>query len=302
MHRLAWFFAASLAALPVSRADDPKFEYGKHDEVKDVKDVEWKAAAEAGFVLTTGNSETTNMTGGFKVSRKTGANKLALEASGAYASSAVRTLMDRNGNGLIDSDAEIVTVSTVTTETLASKLRYDRFLSDYDALYIAALAARDLPAGKESVLGGQFGYSRRLYKSKAAESLAEAGLDFAREDLVTGDPVSILSGRAFLGHKATMTEGTDLDASVEALSNFNRETLPTGKDGGAFRDTRVNLKMAVTAKIGKNLAFQTSFEAHYDHRPGPLAIKNLAMGFVPEASQFDALMKVSMIYVFVGAK
>jgi hypothetical protein len=292
-------FAATLLAAGPALAGDPKFEYGKHDELKDVKTPEWTAAAEGGLVLTTGNSETTTITGGFKASRKSGDNKLAIEASGAFAKSGIRVLDDRNGNGVIDDNSEIKTVETTTTEQLASKLRYDRFLTDFNSLFIAALAARDVPAGKDSVLGGQVGYSRRLYKSKVSETVAEIGYDFSREDLTTGDPVSIHSGRVFLGHKAAMTEGALLDASVEGLTNFNRETLPTGKDGAAFRDTRVNLKIAIQAKIGENLAFQTSIEAHFDNRPGPLAIKPLAMGFVPEASSVDTIMKASLIYTFV---
>src|SRR5260221_10251607 len=129
-------------------AGDPKFEYGKADEVKDVKEVEWTAAAEGGLVLTTGNAETISASGGFKASRKSGDNKLALEASGTYSKSGVRVLDDKNGNGVIDDPTEIKTVETVTSETLASKLRYDRFLTDANSLFVAALAARDVPAGK----------------------------------------------------------------------------------------------------------------------------------------------------------
>jgi Protein of unknown function, DUF481 len=254
------------------------------------------------MLFTTGNSETTSITGGFKVSRKAGDNKFSLEAGGAYAKSAVRVLDDRNGNGVIDDPTEITTQETVTAETLASKARYDRFLSELDSVFVAALASRDLPAGKQSVFGGQLGYSRRLYKSKTAETVAELGYDFSREDLVVGDPVAIHSIRAFLGHKAAMTAGTDLDAALEVLTNLNHETLPTGADGSAFNDTRVNMKIAISAKIGKNLAVQTSFEAHFDNRPGPLAIKPLAMGFVPEASDVETLMKASLIYTFAAEK
>jgi hypothetical protein len=92
-----------------------------------------------------------------------------------------------------------------------------------------------------------------------------------------------------------------LDASYEVLTNMNTLKLPTGKDGGPLEDTRVNLKIAISAKIGVNLAFQSSIEARYDHRPGPLAIKNLAMGFTPEAARFDTVMKATFIYTFVGA-
>lgn len=292
----------------IAAADDPKFVYGKKDEVKDVKGIDWLAAAEAGLVLTTGNSETTTASGGLKISRKSGDNKLALEASGAYARSGLRVIADRNGNGEIDMADEIQTVSSITAETLAGKLRYDRYLTDFNSLYIAALASRDVPAGKESVLGGQLGYSRRLYKSDTAETVAEVGYDFSRENPVVGPTISIHSGRAFMGHKALLGQGAQLDASLELLTNLNREQLTTTDaqrnvvDGGPLKDTRINSKIAISAKIGINLAFQTSLELKYDNRPGPLPVEHLAMGFQPEASAIDTIMKVSFIYTFVGAK
>jgi hypothetical protein len=298
-------FAAALVAAASGVAvadDDPKFVYGKKDELKEVKEVEWHATAEAGAVFTTGNSETTTATGGIKASRKDGADKLSLEASAAYAKSSVFVIDDKNGNRIIDDPTEIKTAELVTAETLASKLRYDRFLTDANSVFVAALASRDVPAGKVAVFGGQVGYSRQLYKSKVAETVGEFGYDFSRVHLVTGSPISIHSVRAFVGHHATLTAGTVLDASVEVLTNLNHLTLPTGQDGSAFMDTRVNLKLAISAKLGTNLAFQTSFEARYDNRPGPLAIKPLAMGFVPAAEPLDTILKAQLIYTFAGTE
>ena len=166
-------FAAILLTAGPALADDPKFEYGKADDVKDVKVPVWTGTAEFGLLFTTGNAETTSISGGFHTSRKAGDNKLALDATGAYAKSGVAVLNDLNGNGLIDNQNEIVTAETITAEQLWSRLRYDRFLTDYNSLYIAALAARDTPAGKLSQIGGQAGYSRQLYKSKIAETVAE---------------------------------------------------------------------------------------------------------------------------------
>lgn len=284
-----------------SPAAAQKFEYGKYDDVKDVKEVEWNATAEAGLVFTTGNSESMTATGGLKASRKTGKNKLTVEGSAAYAKSGLWVLFDRNGNGMIDDESELMSAETLTAETLAGKLRYDRFLTELNSVFIAALASRDIPAGKELVFGGQIGYSRSLYKSEKALTVGEFGYDYSREDLVApGDPLSIHSLRAFIGHKAAMTEGADLDASIELLTNMNTLDLPTGKDGGPLQDTRVNTKVAISAKIGKNLAFQTSLEAKYDHRPSPLGVKNLAEGFAPESSSLDTIMKASFIYTFVG--
>lgn len=285
-----------IAAPSFALAQPIKFEFGKSSEVEKVKEVEWNASAEAGVVFTTGNAETTTISAGIKAARKTGFNKVSIEGSMTYASSGTRVLQDNNGNGTIDDESEITTVDTTTAETYAAKLRYDRFLTKFNSLFVAALASRDVPAGKEKALGVQAGYSRQLYKTEKAEAVAEIGYDFSQEDLVTGPSLSIHSARAFLGYKAEMTEGTTLDASVEALTNLNEETLPTGKDGGIGRDTRLNGKIGIAAKIGKNLAVQTSIELKYDHRPGPLPIKGLAMGFVPEATALDTIMKASLIY------
>jgi hypothetical protein len=298
LNRLALAAAACCALTTYAHAGDPKFEYGKADEVAKVKKTEYSASAEAGVVFTTGNSETTTASAGLKASRKTGNNKLGVEGSVTYARAGVRVLNDLNGNGTIDNGNEITTAKQVTAESLAGKIRYDRFLTDFNSLYVAVLANRDLPAGKIDSYGGQVGYSRRLYKTKAAEAVGEAGIDFSHEDLVGGDTNDIVSARVFLGYKSEMTTGVTFETSAEALTNLNSESLPTGKDGGFGQDTRVDFKAAISAKIGKNTAFSTSLEAKYDHRPGPLALKELAMGFVPEASSLDTIMKASLIYSF----
>lgn len=229
-------FAVLLGTVVAASADNPKFEYGKADEVAKVAGVEWNASAEVGLVFTTGNSETTTVTAGLKAARKTGQNKLAIDASLTYARSSVRQLVDNNGNGTIDDASEIESVSSTTAETVTSKLRYDRFLTDANSLYAAALAARDLPAGKEAVVGGQVGYSRRIYKTKTAEAVAEAGIDYSHEDLVAGDAVHILSARGFVGFKAELTEGATFDASLEGLDEPQQGDPPDhGQSRGEAR-------------------------------------------------------------------
>jgi hypothetical protein len=46
------------------------------------------------------------------------------------------------------------------------------------------------------------------------------------------------------------------------------------------------------------MSVQTSIEAKYDNRPAPASIEGLRMGFVPEASKLDTMMKASLIYTF----
>lgn len=298
------FVVASLITLPALAfaEGDPKFEFGKADEVKEVTDVEWDAQAEGGVVFTTGNSKTTTVAAGFKASRKTGRNKLALDGNITYAKSSIRTLAPGVDAAMPITRDDILTTTTTTAETLAAKARYDRFLTKHNSLFVAALASRDVPAGKEAVIGGQLGYSRQLFKSDFSEAAAELGYDYSREDLVTGPAVSIHSARGFLGYKATLATGTTFDSAVEALTNLNTEDLVT-RDAGFGRDTRVNVRAAISAKIGKNLAIQTSFEGKYDNRPAPLVFGGKPVTLVGEtgaleASSFDTIMKVSLIYSF----
>jgi Protein of unknown function, DUF481 len=281
---------------PVS-AQDPTFEFGKAEEVKDVKGVEWSASAEFGLVFTTGNSETTTITGGAKAARKEGDNKFSAETSGAFAQSGVRQLNDLNGNGTIDNDGEIDTVTSTSSKNLTGKLRYDRFLTDANSIFVAGLASTDKPAGKELVLGGQLGYSRQLYKSAAHELVGEGGVDFSREDLITGDPLSIFSARVFAGYKGTLSTNTNVDTSVEALINLNTLDTPTG-EAAAGKDTRINAKFGVTSKLTTSLSINTAVEFKFDNKPAPLSVANLAATFVPESSKLDTIMKASLIYSF----
>lgn len=278
-------------------AQDPTFQFGKAEEVKDVKGVEWNASAEFGLVFTTGNSETTTITGGAKAARKEGDNKLSAELGGAFARAGVRQLDDSNGNGQIDDESEITTVSTTSSRNLTGKLRYDRFLTEHNSLFVAAVASTDEPAGKELVLGGQLGYSRLLYKSEKHELAGEAGLDYSREQLITGDPLSIISARLFVGYKGTLSATTNADASAEALMNLNELDTPTGT-ASLGQDTRVNGKLGITSKLTASLSINTGLELKYDNKPAPLKISNLAAGFVPESSKLDTIMKASLIYSF----
>ena len=153
-------------ATAASAQPTPKFEYGKSDDVKDVKGTEWDATAEAGVVLTSGNSRITTVTGGFKATRKQAKNKFSAEAAGAFARTSNLVANDVNGDMVLQSD-EFRREDKDSAKNVAAKLRYDRFLTEKNSLFIAALAGADPLAGKDLTAGGQVGYSRLLYLSDA---------------------------------------------------------------------------------------------------------------------------------------
>jgi len=299
-------FIALLAAAPAHAQKDPKFDFGKAEEVKTV---EWKAQAKGGVSMTTGNSQTTNGTATASVSRKEGNNKLALEAGVAYGRS-------NNRFAIIDPVANTYMVdrqSVTSTNNYYGKGRYDRFFTTNNAAYASGQAAADKIAGKTFFGGGQIGYSRQLYKSEMHLAVVEAGYDFSYERYVqapskTLDPVSIHSARFFAGETLKLSAATGITANVEALFNLNKEgaaidvnTNMAGVD--AFKDIRINGKLGLSTTLYKQLSIGFSFTVKYDQNPAPLPAPANAGTATAAGAYFvdkvDTLSEISLIMTFL---
>ena len=269
--------------------------------VKDVKAPAWSANAEAGALVTTGNSANLTFTGGSKISRLTPETKLELTLVGALAKNGALTVVDAGNDQIISSDQELDTVYKTTAQSWAVKGRFDKFLSTKDTLWAAGLMSGDELAGKELVAGGQLGYARYLLKEDDREAVAELGYDYSFENLVGSGPgtsVHIHSARAFVGYKNKLGDDTSFDTSVEALINVNELETPTGT-AGAGDDLRVNAQIGITTKLSKSASLNVSFAVKFDANPAPLGViagYTFAPGYVPEADKLDTISKASLIY------
>ena len=141
----------------------------------------------------------------------------------------------------------------------------------------------------EEIAALRLGLDLGMSMIDTAETVAEIGYDFSREDLVTGPAVSIHSARGFVGYKATLGTGTTFDGSAEVLTNLNKEELVT-REASFGEDTRINVKAALSAKIGRNLAIQTSFEGKYDNRPAPLVFGGNVLGWTADEATSHKLL------------
>jgi Protein of unknown function, DUF481 len=289
---------AALAA--PARAEDPKFTYGKKDDVKDVKKPTWAAKAEAGLVATTGNSKTTTITGSASAMRKAGNNKVEGHLVGTYARATTRIATDANGDGAIGA-GELISATATSAKNLAGDVRYDRFLTDLNSLYATAKGLVDEPAGKTFQGGGQVGYSRSLFKNEHHQILGEVGYDVSYLDLAAGSSTTIHSARAFVGYKGTIHKDTSVEASLEGLWNLNTITIGP-RDAGAFKDTRLNGLVGLTTNLSSKVSVNVSFGARFDNVPAPLAKIGplpFAPGFVPLADKLDTTTKASLIVTFL---
>ena len=304
--RLSLFTAACmLATTGIAHAEDVKFAHTSDEALAELKKApkkpEWKASALAGLILTTGNSRTTTLSAGAKASRKSGNNKFQLELGGAFAKSSLFIASDDNADGDIDPN-EYERLSQTTTRALGGKARYDRFLSEMDALYVSAQALTDKPSGKNFIGGGQAGYSRTAFKTDRHNLVVEAGYDYSYEDPVSGDGYSNHSLRAFAGYESKLTKDSGFDASIEGLFNVNELDTPTGP-ASRFEDARINSQLSLTTKLFEDISFRFGFTARYDNVPSPLpdfgGVPFDANSAVPEAQKLDTKTEATLIINFL---
>ena len=256
---------------------DPNFVTSVKDKEASTKgEVEWKASAQAGLVVTTGNTDQTVISAGAKGSRKQGFNKLQLEGAVQYS----RT------NGV------------ETARAWETKARYDRFLTANNSLYITALLSGDKLAGKDVVAGGQAGYSRQLVKDEKHEVVGEVGYDFSYENFTNppGGSVSIHSARLFSGYVGKLTTDTGFSTSVEVLMNVNALDINDGAGGtveaSAFEDLRATFKADLTTRLlGDLLSFNFGFVAKYDNFPAFVGGNR--------AEELDTTTKATLIFNFL---
>jgi hypothetical protein len=317
--RVAQLVGVAALLLPVAAfaQNEPKFVFGKAEEVKAV---EWKAQAKGGILLTTGNSQSQNANFSASASRKAGNNKLALDGSLAYGRSNNRVAQLQTPDPAMPMMPPTITgigrQEVTTTNNWIVRGRYDRFFTANNSGYASGQAAADKIAGKSFFGGGQAGYSRQVLKNEVHLLVAEIGYDFSYERYVqqpmkTLDPVSVHSARLFVGDTLKLSTATGFTASIEAFFNLNNEgkalNVNTGQPGvDPFKDTRLVGKAGITTTLVKSLSIAFMFTLRYDQNPAPLPIPSgspagavFATGFVPFADTTDTLTDISLIYTFL---
>ncbi len=277
---------ALLACLPsLAWAQDPKFTYADQkakEELAAAKDVEWKAVAQAGLLLATGNAPLRSLTGGASAFRKANQNKFQIEASATLVNAYVVIGVE---------DGEAVRERQILSRALAARGRYDRFLTDHDTLYATGGYLKDEPAGKRHVAGGQLGYSRLVLTGEPGELVTEVGYDFSYEIPLEGDGLDIHSARVFAGYTRKLGAETALDASAEGLFNVNQ----TSAEIDAFEDIRLVGKVGVTTKLLTDISLRVGFEARFDNAPATLVF----MALPYEAEKLDTKADASIIVNFL---
>jgi len=205
----------------------------------------WKGGVNAGFSLTAGNSQTTNLALGFLAARQTLNDKLSAYANSVYARSRIVTA----------APLPTTTTTTTTANTAAGGARYDR---NFDAklfgfgsadFFADALQSLNL----RSSFSGGLGYHAIQSDRTTLDFLG--GLNYTHESYVTlsRNRVAVIVGQELMHKLGTNT-----------VLNQKLYFFPDLNSAGDFRAT---FDFASVTKLNKHLGWQNSFSDIYVTNP-----------------------------------
>ena len=196
-----------------------------------------------------------------------------------------------------------------TVKNLNAGARYDFYLTDMDALFLALKFRWDTFAGLDARVSVQAGYLRNFYKVENHRLWGEIGYDFTYDnfdpdplpmnaDGTTPEGTAVIhAGRAYVGYNNALRENVQFSAGVEFLINFNKYNAVD-----AFKDIRLNFDAALRSTIVERLQIELKFKLLYDAVPAPGGLAGT--GWEPEEldgnnfirSNVDTTTTVSIIY------
>ena len=243
-----------------------------------------------------GNTKSYGGTLGGRAGYIRGRHQLTLEALGSVSAARQESLADVK----------------FTSRNVVARARYDLFLSDHDALFIAVAPRRDTFAGLDIRLQNQIGYLRNLfYFSDSHRFWGELGYDLtydnfsvvertesenltdavraANPDLVPeGASITrtvkikegakserIHSARLFLGYTNRLFASANLSVGVETLLDFQDK-----------ENVRVNGLVELTSSITHSFKLGVQGRVLYDHVP------------VPGLKEYDTVTALQLVYTF----
>ncbi len=256
-----------LGLAPVALAAEPTFD--KATPMDDMPAAETKLSAQVGGNFTTGNAESVTVTGGLDTSHRWKRNRLGAVAAINVGFGAV----DVNADGFLDESERCIRVEgkdcASTAERYGADLRYDRFLSSRDSLYLLGGALHDPFVGFELRSHVQLGYARLLVNEADTHLALEAGADVAHEQYVEGlvpASTNLVAAQVALKFDHVFNEGVSF---ADALVVY--EPILTQPEGAAFSphftDFRVSNVATLAAKVSTKLSVNVSDTVEFRNEP-----------------------------------
>lgn len=224
----------------------------------------------AGGLSTGGNSESLAATSSSKLRFRRDANQLSAAVVGNY------------GRARLEGEDDTQT----TVENLQGRIRYDRFVSERVAVFVALSGLTNRFLGLDLRLNLDPGLAYYFVSEAKHRAWVELGYDLQydlrREDALVAaraagselDQTEVShNGRAFLGYENNLSEAFAFDTGIEYLQGF------------ADTDNwRLNWDLGLSSSIAGNLSIATTFNLRHDNNP------------LPDVEKTDYTTAVNLVY------
>ncbi len=273
------------------------------------QDTGWKAEAKAGLLWLAGNSDSTSLSAGLKITLDAVWQRYSLTASYAFSKSRVY-VVGPSTPPVITSLDELGTDSTLSARIWNVTPRFDQWLIHRGApgdtsVYVLGNIASDYAAGKKLFGGIQLGVSTLVIQAGAHSVTGELGYDFTYLQPYVGDGYSIHSLRAALAYVWEISRATKLTAAAEYLVNINQESGAPDPVNityvSAFEDHRVNGVVGLTTQVYDRLSLNVSWTGRYDAKPNLATLPKGVSAANPPGiflRTFDSITQVQFVYTF----
>jgi putative salt-induced outer membrane protein YdiY len=303
--------AVSLPALAQDTTAAPTFTYADKPK-EDAKDTGWKAEAKAGLLWLAGNSDSTSLSAGLKVTKDAVWQRYSLTAAYAFAKS--RTYESPSTPTVIDNLDQLRSASLLSARLWNVTPRFDQWLIHRNepgdtSVYVLANLASDYAAGKKLFGGAQVGVSTLILKTGGHSLTGELGYDFTYlqpsdpKPNVSAEGYSIHSIRVALAYVWDITKSTKFTAGAEYLINVNQETGAPDPVNinfvSAFQDHRVNGLVSLTTQVYDRLSLNVSWTGRYDAKPNLATLPANVTSANPPGiflRTFDSITQVQFVY------
>jgi putative salt-induced outer membrane protein YdiY len=276
-----------LLAISTALAQDPTYDRTTAP-AEAVQKPETDLSAELGFTQSAGNTFTFTVNAALKFAHRWGQNKFQASV-GTYLNLG---RLDENGNGTVADDEGKL---QWTAQRAFGGMRYDRFVTTNNSLYLSFGGEHDKPAGLSWRFNEQIGYARQLVKNERTAASLEAGAAYAEENYYAttdadGNPIftgeldaHYLATRLFFGVTHAFNDIVSIGETLEAI-----EPLIAYREGQTgmtnFQDFRFNNVFDVTAKVSDKFSLKVSDRLMFDNQP-----------VTPEYSKVDNVAMVTLV-------
>ena len=232
-----------------------------------------EANISAGALVTTGNARSTAATAAAKYRLRRGPNQFSALAAANYARAAADP----------DSDTE------TTVENFQGKVRYDRFVAEGVALFLAISGRRDRFQGLDLRLNVDPGVAYYFIDEKSQQLWVEGGYDLQYdvrrdENLTAAAAAGENLDKTETRHNARLFAGYDNNISEDVTFNTGLEYLQDVQDTD---NARLNWDVGLSSSIGKGFSLATTFSLKYDNNP------------LPGVEKTDTITAVSLVYTLL---